>query len=51
MGTIHYKSPELLFHYKKYDYSIDVWAGGCVLAELLLVKHPIFAGNTTNTMI
>jgi len=33
MGTRHYRAPELLVHYKYYDYAIDVWSAGCILAE------------------
>ncbi|GAA5883574.1 hypothetical protein JCM3774_002849 [Rhodotorula dairenensis] len=30
-----YRAPELLFGSNEYDYAIDVWSAGCVLAELI----------------
>eukprot|EP01041_Mallomonas_annulata_P005969 gene5969-12041_t len=30
----HYRSPELLLGYEKYDYSLDMWSLGCMLAGL-----------------
>lgn len=29
----------------KYDVSIDIWAAGCILAELFLL-NPLFRGKT-----
>ena len=31
-----YRSPELLFGAKMYGVGVDMWAMGCILAELLL---------------
>ena len=31
-----YRAPELLFGAKQYGAAVDVWAAGCVFAELLL---------------
>ncbi|EFH50977.1 hypothetical protein ARALYDRAFT_911536 [Arabidopsis lyrata subsp. lyrata] len=31
-----YRAPELLFGAKKYGAAVDVWAAGCIFAELLL---------------
>jgi serine/threonine protein kinase len=39
-----YRAPELLLCLSEYDEAIDVWAVGCVFAELLL-REPIFAGR------
>jgi serine/threonine protein kinase len=30
-----YRAPELLFGAKQYGASVDVWAAGCIFAELL----------------
>lgn len=30
-----YKAPELLFGCRNYDYSIDIWAAGCIFGELI----------------
>ncbi|CAF1602573.1 unnamed protein product, partial [Didymodactylos carnosus] len=31
-----YRSPELLFGAKKYGTGVDMWATGCIMAELLI---------------
>jgi len=38
IGTPLYMSPEILLN-KKYNYKIDIWSLGCVLHELLTLKH------------
>lgn len=42
--TIWYRAPELLLGAKHYNKSIDVWAVGCVVAELASLR-PIFKGE------
>lgn len=44
VATRHYKSPELLCNYQKYDYSLDVWCTGATLAGFLFQKQPFFRG-------
>jgi serine/threonine protein kinase len=44
----YYRAPELIFGSSKYDYSIDIWAAGCVIAELLR-GTPLFKGNNAHT--
>ncbi|GAU30300.1 hypothetical protein TSUD_385210, partial [Trifolium subterraneum] len=39
-----YRAPELIFGATEYTTSIDIWSGGCVLAELLL-GQPLFPGE------
>ena len=39
-----YRAPELLFGAKKYGVGVDIWAVGCILAELLL-RIPFLAGE------
>jgi casein kinase II subunit alpha len=51
VGTRFYKAPELLLDYKKYDYAIDVWSAGCVLASLLFQKDFFFKGSDLNNQI
>jgi len=43
--TIWYRAPELLLSSNHYTRAIDVWALGCIFAELFLTK-PLFPGNT-----
>lgn len=45
VASRHYKSPELLVGYGYYDYAIDVWGVGCILAGLLLRREPFFRGR------
>lgn len=40
-----YRSPELLFGAKNYGVGVDIWAVGCILAELLL-RVPFLAGDS-----
>ena len=36
VATRWYRAPELLFGAKNYGVGVDIWAVGCILAELLL---------------
>ncbi|KAI7908060.1 kinase-like domain-containing protein [Cokeromyces recurvatus] len=40
-----YRSPELLFGAKEYSYAVDIWAVGCIFAELML-RTPYVAGDS-----
>jgi serine/threonine protein kinase len=40
----YYRAPELILACNKYNFSIDVWAVGCILFELL-TKTPMFPGE------
>uniref|UniRef100_A0AAR2IGQ9 Cyclin-dependent kinase 7 n=1 Tax=Pygocentrus nattereri TaxID=42514 RepID=A0AAR2IGQ9_PYGNA len=40
-----YRSPELLFGARMYGVGVDMWAVGCILAELLL-RVPFLAGDS-----
>ncbi|OBA26336.1 kinase-like protein [Hanseniaspora valbyensis NRRL Y-1626] len=46
-----YKSPELLVNYKKYDYSLDLWSLGCILAPIVFQKDPFFHGKDNNDQL
>ena len=39
-----YRAPELLLDCTKYDNKIDIWAAGCVAAEIILDAIPMFQG-------
>jgi len=41
-----YRAPEILLGSSKYDFSVDMWSVGCVLAELYLCR-PLFPGSST----
>ncbi|KAJ3260838.1 cyclin-dependent protein kinase [Boothiomyces macroporosus] len=42
--TIWYRAPELLLGSRHYTKGIDIWAIGCIYAELLMLK-PLFKGD------
>jgi serine/threonine protein kinase len=35
VSTLRYKAPELLLGYHFYDYGIDIWGAGCIMAQML----------------
>jgi len=41
-----YRAPELLLNNSKYDGAIDIWAAGCILAEML-IGEPLFSGQSS----
>jgi len=42
VASRYYKGPELLVDYQLYDYSLDIWSLGCVLAGLIFKRDPFF---------
>eukprot|EP00924_Labyrinthula_sp_SR-Ha-C_P008721 augustus_masked-scaffold_2-processed-gene-0.17-mRNA-1 protein AED:0.17 eAED:0.18 QI:0/0/0/1/1/1/2/0/907 len=44
VSTRWYRAPELLLHSKTYNSPADIWAAGCILAELIMLL-PLFAGR------
>ncbi|EFJ10407.1 hypothetical protein SELMODRAFT_128208 [Selaginella moellendorffii] len=46
--TIWYRAPELLLGAKHYTCAVDMWAVGCIFAELLTLK-PLFQGAEDKT--
>jgi protein kinase len=45
VGTRWYKAPEILFRHDFYNSPVDIWAAGCIMAELYLGK-PFFQGSS-----
>lgn len=41
-----YRAPELILDCPNYTNSIDIWAAGCVLAEVMRAGSPIFLGSS-----
>lgn len=41
----YYRAPELMLCLTKYTTAIDIWAAGCIMAELVMLT-PIFKGKT-----
>jgi glycogen synthase kinase 3 beta len=46
-----YRAPELLFDCAEYTSAIDIWAAGCVFAEVLLAGMPLFLGQTSQSQL
>ncbi|XP_055986215.1 casein kinase II subunit alpha-like [Sorex fumeus] len=44
VASLYFKAPELLIEYKMYDYSMDLWSLGCILASMIFRKEPFFCG-------
>jgi casein kinase II subunit alpha len=45
VASRNYKGPELLIGNEYYDYSLDLWGAGCILAGLLFRREPFFRGR------
>ncbi|ELP85917.1 casein kinase II subunit alpha', putative [Entamoeba invadens IP1] len=46
-----YKGPELLVDFQEYDYSLDMWSVGCMIATMFLLKDPLFKGANNNDQL
>lgn len=46
-----YRAPELMFDCVYYTSAIDIWAAGCVVAELFSSGVPLFAGETSEDQL
>jgi len=45
VASRYYKGPELLVDFQQYDYSLDMWSLGCMLAGMVFRKEPFFHGH------
>ncbi|XP_022115613.2 cyclin-dependent kinase 20 [Pieris rapae] len=45
VATRWYRAPELLYGARYYTENVDVWAVGCIIAEMI-TKKPLFAGES-----
>ena len=45
IATRWYRAPEILLKSTNYNSPVDIWAMGCIMAELYLLK-PLFSGNS-----
>lgn len=44
VSTRHYRAPEIMLSWQKYDVEVDIWSAGCILAEMIQGK-PLFPGR------
>uniref|UniRef100_A0AAR5P8R7 Casein kinase II subunit alpha n=1 Tax=Dendroctonus ponderosae TaxID=77166 RepID=A0AAR5P8R7_DENPD len=51
VASRYFKGPELLVDYGYYDYSLDIWGFGCVLASMMFRKEPFFHGNDNHDQL
>lgn len=45
VASRYFKGPELLVDLQDYDYSLDMWSLGCVVAGMIFKKEPFFHGH------
>ncbi|KAF7723943.1 Casein kinase II subunit alpha [Apophysomyces ossiformis] len=46
-----YKGPELLVNFQLYDYSLDMWSYGAMLAGMVFRRDPFFNGQDNNDQL
>uniref|UniRef100_A0AAF5CZB2 Protein kinase domain-containing protein n=1 Tax=Strongyloides stercoralis TaxID=6248 RepID=A0AAF5CZB2_STRER len=46
LTTLQYRAPEVLLDIPDYNESIDIWAVGCILVEMINNGEPLFGGNS-----
>eukprot|EP00928_Gymnodinium_smaydae_P066261 TRINITY_DN492_c0_g1_i7.p1 TRINITY_DN492_c0_g1~~TRINITY_DN492_c0_g1_i7.p1 ORF type:complete len:423 (-),score=66.66 TRINITY_DN492_c0_g1_i7:114-1382(-) len=51
VSSLYYKAPELLVGQKKYDYALDSWSLGCILASLVFRREPFFQGKNNSDQL
>jgi casein kinase II subunit alpha len=45
VASRYFKGPELLVDLQDYDYALDMWSLGCMLASMIFRKEPFFHGH------
>jgi p38 MAP kinase len=38
VATRYYRAPEVMLTWQNYNYAVDMWSVGCILAEMILGK-------------
>jgi len=51
VAALMYKAPELLIGHQTYDYKIDLWSAGCVLAYAVFKRGHFFNGRDNTEMM
>ncbi|KAJ1509313.1 Casein kinase II subunit alpha [Coelomomyces lativittatus] len=51
VASRYFKGPELLVNFQHYDYSLDMWSLGCMLASMVFKKDPFFQGADNNDQL
>lgn len=45
VASRYFKAPELLLSNNYYDYQLDTWSTGCMLAGMMFAREPFFRGT------
>ncbi|VUC28478.1 unnamed protein product [Clonostachys rosea] len=51
VGRAFFKAPELLLHHGEYDYGVDMWQVGAMLAGMVFRREPFFHGASSADML
>jgi glycogen synthase kinase 3 beta len=51
IGSRAYRAPELLLGCTSYNSKVDIWAAGCVIAEIWLDALPMFQGSSNHEQL
>lgn len=51
VASRYFKGPELLVDYRYYDYSLDMWSLGAMLASIVFKREPFFHGKSNTDQL
>jgi len=51
VASRYHKGPELLVNLRQYDYSLDLWAVGAMIAAIVFKKEPFFKGKSNSDQL
>ncbi|GMM47263.1 casein kinase 2 catalytic subunit [Pichia kluyveri] len=51
VASRYHKGPELLINLQQYDYSLDLWSVGAMLAAIIYRKEPFFKGDSNQDQL
>ena len=51
VSTRYYRAPECILKSTNYNSPIDIWALGCIMAEMYLHPQPLFCGNNEKEVL
>ena len=51
VASRYFKAPELLLSNNYYDYQLDTWSTGCMLAGMMFAKEPFFRGSDNDDQL
>ena len=51
VSTRYYRAPECILKSTNYNSPVDIWALGCIMAEMYTHPHPLFFGNNEKEVL